>query len=88
MAIEPSAATSATPQSSPVAAQKTGGCMGRGCGCSCLGCLGVVALVALLRPIQRDATDPYELIADCIDAVTPGTRRHPAGAGHLAHVGR
>lgn len=38
-----------TAQSSAASAgSQKGGCMGRGCGCSCLGCLGIAALVALL----------------------------------------
>ena len=37
-----------TQQSGAPTVPKKGGCMGRGCGCSCVGCLGVVGLVALL----------------------------------------
>src|SRR5262245_30699858 len=43
MAVQPPPASVVT---SP-AVRKGGGCLGRGCGVSCLGCLGVVALVAL-----------------------------------------
>ena len=51
MAIEPPAAPTPTAPSTPATAAtppKGGGCFGRGCGCSCLGCVGVLALAGLL----------------------------------------
>ena len=49
MAIQPPAAPVAPQQPATAAAPpKSGGCFGRGCGCSVLGCLGVLGLVALL----------------------------------------
>ncbi len=51
MAIEPPAAPTPTAPSTPATAAtppKGGGCFGRGRGCSCLGCVGVLALAGLL----------------------------------------
>src|SRR5690349_10564181 len=47
MAIQPPPVPVVAQQSVGPAVPRKGGCMGRGCGCSCLGCLGVGALVAL-----------------------------------------
>ena len=48
MAIEPPPAPVVAQQSTAPATPKRSGCFGRGCGCSCLGCLGVFALAGLL----------------------------------------
>jgi hypothetical protein len=48
MAIQPPPASISTQPATSAAAPRRGGCFGRGCGCSCLGCLGVVGLAALL----------------------------------------
>jgi len=51
MAAQPPPAptpAAAQPSTAPATPQKSGGCFGRGCGCSCLGCLGVFTLAALL----------------------------------------
>ena len=48
MAVQPPPAPVVTQQSTTPATPKRSGCFGRGCGCSCLGCLGVFGLVVLL----------------------------------------
>ena len=49
MAIQqPPPATPVIQQAVPPTAQKSGGCFGRGCGCSLLGCAGVFVLAVLL----------------------------------------
>ena len=50
MAIQPPPATPVVTETStaPAAPKKAGGCFGRGCGCSCLGCGGVLVLATLL----------------------------------------
>src|SRR2546430_12482113 len=48
MAFEPPPAAMVPQQAVPPTAQKGSGCFGRGCGCSLLGCAGVVVLAVLL----------------------------------------
>lgn len=48
MAIQPPPAPPAVEHAAPPPAARRSGCFGRGCGCSCAGCLLIVVLVALL----------------------------------------
>lgn len=48
MAVAPPPVPVVSQTSAGPATPKRGGCFGRGCGCSCLGCLGVFGLAALL----------------------------------------
>ena len=48
MAIQPPPAAPVTQPAAPPPAQQSSGCFGRGCGCSLLGCAGVVVLAVLL----------------------------------------
>ena len=48
MAVQPPPSAIAPQQAGPPTATKSSGCFGRGCGCSLLGCAGVVVLAVLL----------------------------------------
>ena len=48
MAVQPPPAAIVPQQAVPPNSQKSSGCFGRGCGCSLLGCAGVVVLATLL----------------------------------------
>src|SRR6266550_5415282 len=48
MAVQPPPSAIAPQQAVPPTATKSSGCFGRGCGCSLLGCAGVVVLAVLL----------------------------------------